>query len=59
MSNTQYFTLFLVGMLMLMAMMIAAIAWLEYDGWQAVVIALPAIFLLGLLVTLVLAFTFA
>ncbi len=59
MSNTQYFTLFLVGMLMLMAMMIAAIAWLEYDGWQAVVIALPAIVLLGLLVTLVLAFTFA
>lgn len=59
MSNTQYFILFLVGMLMLMAMMIAAIAWLEYDGWQAVVIALPAIFLLGLLVTLVLAFTFA
>lgn len=58
-SNTQYFTLFLVGMLMLMAMMIAAIAWLEYDGWQAVVIALPAIVLLGLLVTLVLAFTFA
>lgn len=58
MSNTQYFTLFLVGMLMLMAMMIAAIAWLEYDGWQAVVIALPAIVLLGLLVTLVLAFTF-
>lgn len=59
MSNTQYFTLFLVGMLMLMAMMIAAIAWLEYDGWQTVVIALPAIVLLGLLVTLVLAFTFA
>lgn len=59
MSNTQYFTLFLVGMLMLMAMMIAAIAWLEYDGWQAVVLALPAIVLLGLLVTLVLAFTFA
>lgn len=59
MSNTQYFTLFLVGMLMLMAMMIAAIAWLEYDGWQAVVISLPAIVLLGLLVTLVLAFTFA
>ena len=59
MSNTQYFTLFLVGMLMLMAMMIAAIAWLEYDGWQAVVIALPAIVLLGLLVTLALAFTFA
>ena len=59
MSNTQYFTLFLVGMLMLMAMMIAAIAWLEYDGWQAVVIALPAIVLLGLLVTLVLAFSFA
>lgn len=59
MSNTQYFILFLVGMLMLMAMMIAAIAWLEYDGWQAVVIALPAIVLLGLLVTLVLAFTFA
>ena len=59
MSNTQYFALFLVGMLMLMAMMIAAIAWLEYDGWQAVVIALPAIVLLGLLVTLVLAFTFA
>lgn len=59
MSNTQYFTLFLVGMLMLMAMMIAAIAWLEYDGWQAVVIALPAIVLLGLLVTLVLVFTFA
>ena len=59
MSNTQYFTLFLVGMLMLMAMMIAAIAWLDYDGWQAVVIALPAIVLLGLLVTLVLAFTFA
>lgn len=59
MSNTQYFTLFLVGMLMLMAMMIAATAWLEYDGWQAVVIALPAIVLLGLLVTLVLAFTFA
>lgn len=59
MSNTQYFTLFLVGMLMLMAMMIAAVAWLEYDGWQAVVIALPAIVLLGLLVTLVLAFTFA
>jgi uncharacterized protein (DUF983 family) len=58
-SNTQYFTLFLVGMLMLMAMMIAAVAWLEYDGWQAVVIALPAIVLLGLLVTLVLAFTFA
>ena len=44
---------------MLMAMMIAAIAWLEYDGWQAVVIALPAIVLLGLLVTLALAFTFA
>lgn len=44
---------------MLMAMMIAATAWLEYDGWQAVVIALPAIVLLGLLVTLVLAFTFA
>ena len=42
MSNTQYFTLFLVGMLMLIAMMIAAVAWLEYDGWQAVVIALPA-----------------
>lgn len=59
MSNTQYFILFLVGMLMLMAMMIAAIAWLEYDGWQAVVIALPAIVLLGLLVTLALAFTFA
>lgn len=59
MSNTQYFTLFLVGMLMLMAMMIAAIAWLEYDGWQAVVLALPAIVLLVLLVTLVLAFTFA
>lgn len=59
MSNTQYFTLFLVGMLMLMAMMIAAIAWLEYDGWQAVVIALPAIVLLGLLVTLALVFTFA
>ena len=59
MSNTQYVTLFLVGMLMLMAMMIAAIAWLEYDGWQAVVIALPAIVLLGLLVTLVLVFTFA
>ena len=59
MSNTQYFTLFLVGMLMLMAMMIAAIAWLEYDGWQAVVIALPAIVLLGLLVTLVLVFAFA
>ena len=59
MRNTQYFTLFLVGILMLMAMMIAAIAWLEYDGWQAVVIALPAIVLLGLLVTLVLAFTFA
>lgn len=59
MSNTQYFTLFLVGMLMLMAMMIAAIAWLEYDEWQAVVIALPAIVLLGLLVTLVLVFTFA
>ena len=59
MSNTQYFTLFLVGMLMLIAMMIAAVAWLEYDGWQAVVIALPAIVLLGLLVTLVLAFTFA
>ncbi len=59
MSNTQYFTLFLVGMLMLMAMMIAAVAWLEYDGWQAVVIALPAIVLLGLLVTLVLVFTFA
>jgi uncharacterized protein (DUF983 family) len=58
-SNTQYFTLFLVGMLMLMAMMIAAVAWLEYDGWQAVVIALPAIVLLGLLVTLVLVFTFA
>lgn len=59
MSNTQYFTLFLVGMLMLMAMMIAAVAWLEYDGWQAVVIALPAIVLLGLLVTLALVFTFA
>lgn len=59
MSNTQYFTLFLVGMLMIMAMMIAAIAWLEYDGWQAVVLALPAIVLLVLLVTLVLAFTFA
>lgn len=59
MSNTQYFILFLVGMLMLIAMMIAAVAWLEYDGWQAVVIALPAIVLLGLLVTLVLAFTFA
>lgn len=59
MSNTQYFTLFLVGMLMLIAMMIAAVAWLEYDGWQAVVIALPAIVLLGLLVTLVLVFTFA
>uniref|UniRef100_UPI004027CBAD hypothetical protein n=1 Tax=Candidatus Scatomorpha intestinigallinarum TaxID=2840923 RepID=UPI004027CBAD len=59
MSNTQYFILFLVGMLMLMAMMIAAIAWLEYDGWQAVVIALPAIVLLGLLVTLALVFTFA
>ena len=44
---------------MLMAMMIAAIAWLESDGWQAVVIALPAIVLLGLLVNLVLAFTFA
>ena len=59
MSNTQYFTLFLVGMLMLMAMMIAAIAWLEYDGWQAVVIALPAIVLLGLLVTLGGVFAFA
>lgn len=59
MSNTQYFILFLVGMLMLIAMMIAAVAWLEYDGWQAVVIALPAIVLLGLLVTLVLVFTFA
>ena len=59
MSNTQYFILFLVGVLMLIAMMIAAVAWLEYDGWQAVVIALPAIVLLGLLVTLVLVFTFA
>ena len=34
MNDTQGFTLFLVGMLMLMAMMIAGIAWLEYDGWQ-------------------------
>ena len=59
MSNRQYFTLFLVGMLMLMAMMIAAIAWLEYDGWQAVVIALTAIVLLGLLVNHVLVFAFA
>lgn len=59
MSNTQYFILFLVGMLMLMAMMIAGIAWLEYDGWQAVVIALPAIVLLVLFVILVFAFSFA
>lgn len=58
-TDVQGFILFLVGMLMLMAMMIAAVAWLEYDGWQAVVIALPAIVLLGLLVTLVLVFTFA
>ena len=59
MTDTQGFTLFLVGMLMLMAMMIAGMAWLEYDGWQAVVIALPAIVLLVLFVALVLTFTFA
>ncbi len=59
MNDTQGFTLFLVGMLMLMAMMIAGIAWLEYDGWRAVVIALPAIVLLVLFVILVFAFSFA
>lgn len=59
MNDTQGFTLFLVGMLMLMAMMIAGIAWLEYDGWRAVVIALPAIVLLILFVILLFAFTFA
>lgn len=59
MGDTQGFTLFLVGMLMLMAMMIAGIAWLEYDGWRAVVIALPAIVLLMLFVILLFVFTFA
>ena len=59
MNDTQSFILFLVGMLMLMAMMIAGIAWLEYDGWRAVVIALAAIVLLILLVILLFAFTFA
>lgn len=59
MNDTQSFILFLVGMLMLMAMMIAGIAWLEYDGWRAVVIALPAIVLLILFVILLFAFTFA
>lgn len=59
MTDVQGFILFLVGMLMLMAMMIAGIAWLEYDGWQAVVIALPAIILLVLFVALALTFTFA
>lgn len=59
MTDTQGFTLFLVGMLMIMAMIIAGMAWLEYDGWQAVVIALPAIILLVLFVALVLTFTFA
>lgn len=59
MNDTQGFILFLVGMLMLMAMMIAGIAWLEYDGWRAVVIALPAIVLLILFVILLFAFTFA
>ena len=59
MNDTQGFILFLVGMLMLMAMMIAGIAWLEYDGWRAVVIALPAIVLLVLFAILVFAFSFA
>lgn len=59
MTDVQGFILFLVGMLMLMAMMIAGIAWLEYDGWRAVVIALPAIVLLILFVILLFAFTFA
>ena len=59
MNDTQGFILFLVGMLMFMAMMIAGIAWLEYDGWQAVVIALPAIVLLVLFVILVFSFSFA
>ena len=59
MSDTQGLVLFLVGALMFMSTMVAGIAWLELDGWQAVAIALPAIVLLVLFVALVLTFTFA
>ena len=41
-------------MLMLMVIIIVGIAWLKYYGWQAVVIALPAIVVLVLFVALVL-----
>ena len=58
-NDTQGLVLFLVGALMFMSTMVAGIAWLELDGWQAVAIALPAIVLLVLFVILALRFTFA
>lgn len=49
----------MVGALMFMSTMVAGIAWLELEGWQAVAIALPAIVLLVLFVILALRFTSA
>lgn len=54
MTDVLCFALFLVAMLMLMVIIIVGIAWLKYYGWQAVVIALPAIVVLVLFVALVL-----